>query len=96
MFCLILFLYSEDLQERQAKALIGYSCMPIKISFSACVCVCWCPLSWESNILLELDLTGLFNLGAVGGPIRREQDEINRRDSIFQIEPADFSLGENT
>lgn len=42
-----------------------------------------CPLCWESNVLLELDLTGLFHLGSVGGPIKREQDEINRGDFCF-------------
>lgn len=51
-----------------------------------------CPLCWESNVLLELDLTGLFHLGSVGGPIKREQDEINRGDSFSQICPAEFSL----
>lgn len=49
-----------------------------------------CPLCWESNVLLELDLTGLFNLASVGGPIK--QDEINRGDSFSLICPAEFSL----
>lgn len=51
-----------------------------------------CPLCWEGNVLQELDLTGLFHLGSVGGPIKREQDEINRGDSFSKIYLAGFSL----
>lgn len=35
-------------------------------------------LCWQSSVLLELDATGLFCLGSVSGPIKREQDEINK------------------
>lgn len=31
-------------------------------------------------------------MGSVGGPIKREQDEINRGDSFSQICPAELSL----
>ena len=31
-------------------------------------------------------------MGSVGGPIKTEQDEINRGDSFSQICPAEFSL----
>lgn len=56
---------------------------------------CMCPLSAESNVFLELDLTGLFHWGSVGGPIKRERDEINRGDSLYQIRPREFSLAED-
>lgn len=32
---------------------------------------CMCPLSAVSDVFLELDLTGLFHWGSVGGPIKR-------------------------
>lgn len=54
-----------------------------------------CPLCWESNVLLKLDLTGLFNLAPVVGPIKREQDEINRGDSFSQIRPGEFSVAKD-
>lgn len=56
---------------------------------------CVCPLCWESNVLLELDLTMLFHLRSVGGPIKREQDEINRGDSCSQICRIFISKGED-
>lgn len=51
-----------------------------------------CPLCWKSNVLPELDLTGLFHLPSVGGPIKREQGKINGGNSFSQICPAEFSL----
>lgn len=50
----------------------------------------------ESYVLPELKLTGLFHYGTVGGPIKREQDEINRGESFFLICPAEFSLDQET
>lgn len=40
--------------------------------------------------LLGLDLTGLFHFGSVGGPMKKEQDEIYRGDSVLPKCPAEF------
>lgn len=57
--------------------------------------MCW-PLCEESNVLLELDLTGLFHLASLAEPIKREQDEIKRGDSFSQRQPREFSLQQET
>lgn len=36
------------------------------------------PLSKDSKVLPKLDVTGLFHLASLVGPIKREQDEIKK------------------
>lgn len=50
------------------------------------------PLSKDSQVLPKLDLTGLFHLASLVGPIKREQDEIKRGDSFCQRHPREYSL----
>lgn len=46
----------------------------------------------ESRVSLEPDLTRLFHLASLVGPIKTEQDEIKRGDSFYQRYPRQFSL----